>query len=420
MDQSCLCSAGYGHMESQAVEALDLPAPTCFRSRSHSYLRAIQAGCSQEDDSDSDEPPLNTDSNTSTRTKTPPPVPPRSASKPYISVTVQSSTESAQDTYLEQRSEANSQSGRSNSTDSSTSSRTGSLAKAPLPLIPHIPVPIPVPVPLVPPIPIPIPLVPPIPVPVPSARVSSPPPPPPARETQTVGVGFTQDEPRAVVRRKLSSIGIQVDCVQPVLREEHTPTTKFQSIGVQVEDGRPLSRFSSMASRQETADAETQDRTDGKTTENSSIACSTQTLDSPMSAARAQKSCSTLTESVEAALDPSFLPPPPPSLQSVNGASEQPGAPAACLRDGHCFLRLLQAETGRMDAWCQQMEQESKDRHLSEEGRERSAAAHRSGPGGFLGSSAALHRGHQHEVRRAPPAQGQRLETSKEQQQQQK
>lgn len=65
MDQSCLCSAGYGHMESQAVEALDLPAPTCFRSRSHSYVCAIQAGCSQEDDSDSDEPPLHTDSNTS-------------------------------------------------------------------------------------------------------------------------------------------------------------------------------------------------------------------------------------------------------------------------------------------------------------------------------------------------------------------
>uniref|UniRef100_A0A665SXC5 Discs, large (Drosophila) homolog-associated protein 4b n=1 Tax=Echeneis naucrates TaxID=173247 RepID=A0A665SXC5_ECHNA len=28
----------------------DLPMPTCFRSRSHSYLRAIQAGCSQDDD----------------------------------------------------------------------------------------------------------------------------------------------------------------------------------------------------------------------------------------------------------------------------------------------------------------------------------------------------------------------------------
>ncbi|KAF4078476.1 hypothetical protein AMELA_G00199610 [Ameiurus melas] len=353
MDQSCLCSAVYGHMDSQAVEALDLPGPTCFRSRSHSYLRAIQAGCSQDDDdSDSDEPPLISGSNTSkeesfhAHNKTPPPVPPRSASKPFISVTVQSSTESAQDTYLEQRSEANSQSGRSNSSDSATSSRTGSLAKVPLP----------------------IPLVPPIPVPVPSARVSSPPP-PPARETQTVSVGFTQDEPRCATRRKLSSIGIQVDCVQPVLREEHTPTTKFQSIGVQVEDGRPLSRFSSMASRQETADAETQDRMDGKASEKIGTACSTQTLDCPSNAGRAQKSSFTMPESIEEALDPSSLPPPPPSLQSmsVNGASEQPGAPAVCLRDGHCFLRLLQAETGRMDAWCQQMEQESKEKQLSEE-----------------------------------------------------
>lgn len=34
--------------------------PPCFRSRSHSYLRAIQAGCSQDDDTaslDSDSPP---------------------------------------------------------------------------------------------------------------------------------------------------------------------------------------------------------------------------------------------------------------------------------------------------------------------------------------------------------------------------
>lgn len=125
-----------------------------------------------------------------------------------------------------------------------------------------------------------------------------------------------------------------------------------------------------MASRQETADAESQDRMDGKGLENSG----TQTLDSPGSSRRAQKSTTAIPESVEPALDPSSLPPPPPSLQSVsvNGASEQPGAPAACLRDGHCFLRLLQAETGRMDAWCQQMEQESKEKQLSEEGESKS------------------------------------------------
>ena len=63
------CGHGCGHgvpyceVESQAVEALDLPMPTCFRSRSHSYLRAIQAGCSQDEDTasaDSDSPPPTT------------------------------------------------------------------------------------------------------------------------------------------------------------------------------------------------------------------------------------------------------------------------------------------------------------------------------------------------------------------------
>ena len=64
-----VCGQGFGHsvpyceVESQAVDALDLPAPTCFRSRSHSYLRAIQAGCSQDEDTasvDSDSPPPTT------------------------------------------------------------------------------------------------------------------------------------------------------------------------------------------------------------------------------------------------------------------------------------------------------------------------------------------------------------------------
>lgn len=43
-----MCGSVFGELESQAVDALDLPG--CFRMRSHSYLRAIQAGCSQDDD----------------------------------------------------------------------------------------------------------------------------------------------------------------------------------------------------------------------------------------------------------------------------------------------------------------------------------------------------------------------------------
>ena len=86
------------------------------------------------------------------------------------------------------------------------------------------------------------------------------------------------------------------------------------------------------------------------------------------------------------ALDPSSLPPPHPSLGTENG-SAPPGdegtaggdahsaAAPACLRDGNWFLKLLQAETGRMEGWCQQMELETKDNPLSEEGK-----AHRTPP----------------------------------------
>lgn len=291
--------------------------------------------------------------------KNPPPVPPRNASKPYISVTVQSSTESAQDTYLDsqdQRSEVNSQSGRSNSSDSLASSRTGSLVKGSKrpPILPPIPAPR-------------------EPVQLPSARVTTPPPaiapptPAPDAKPQPLSLTLVPDEPQAPPKRKLSSIGIQVDCVQPILKEEQTPTTRFQSIGVQVEDGRPLSRFTSMASRQETTEAESQEQSDGKHLGNKTPG---QSLDKPSLADMTRSASTSLQEKLDPALDPSRLPPPDPSLQSgsgsVNGAVEQLGG-SACLRDGRCFQKLLQAETDRMEAWCQQMEEETKDKQLSEE-----------------------------------------------------
>uniref|UniRef100_A0A3B3ZKN3 Uncharacterized protein n=1 Tax=Periophthalmus magnuspinnatus TaxID=409849 RepID=A0A3B3ZKN3_9GOBI len=77
-------------------------------------------------------------------------------------------------------------------------------------------------------------------------------------------------------------------------------------------------------------------------------------------------------ESLDPALDPSSLPPPDPSLQTGNGSTTAHGddpqsSTPACARDGNWFLKLLQAETGRMEGWCQQMEQETKDNQLSEE-----------------------------------------------------
>ena len=45
-----VCESVFSEMESQAVDALDLPMSGCFRMRSHSYVRAIEKGCSQDEE----------------------------------------------------------------------------------------------------------------------------------------------------------------------------------------------------------------------------------------------------------------------------------------------------------------------------------------------------------------------------------
>ncbi|XP_061651635.1 disks large-associated protein 4 isoform X2 [Phyllopteryx taeniolatus] len=385
-----VCGRGVGRSllhcegESQAVEALDLPAPTCFRSRSHSYLRAIQAGCSQDEDSasvDSDSPPPTAkgyNSNTINSRKAPPPVPPRTTSKPLISVTLQSSTESAQDTYLDQQdhsSEANSQSGRSNSSESLCSIRTSGLAKRrPAATI----APAATPAPSVPPVPAPRDL-----PPTTSSTTSTSTQP----QNDTLNTGATLERAPTAPKRKLSSIGIQVDCLQPVPREEPLPLTaplKFQSIGVQVENGRPLSRDSSMASRQNT-ETEPQEHhehtlpesskangTSPKTTNSNESNTKYKAMEqlSLKQTTTPSRTSTSAPQMLDPALDPSSLPPPDPSLGTGNLNAQGDLAQAstlACLRDGNWFLKLLQAETGRLEGWCQQMEQETKNNKLSEE-----------------------------------------------------
>ncbi|XP_054472275.1 disks large-associated protein 4 [Anoplopoma fimbria] len=402
-------------------EPLDLPMATCFRSRSHSYLRAIQAGCSQDDDTASMDsgcspPPIDTTVrtyNTSTastcittcKKAAPPPVPPRTTSKPYISVTVQSSTESAQDNYLDQqdrRSEVNSQSSHahSNSSDSLDSTRANSLARGFIRPSHIIPTPIAIPREPI----------------QPTTSNASTETSDSVVQHESLKSGLNKgnlvaEEPQVapVPRRKLSSIGIQVDCIQEVPREETPPLAKFQSIGVQVEDGWQLSRSSSMASKQET-DSDTQDipvishinnakQFEKKVMVNSA----SQAMSSPpgrdyldngdttgdpsspppprqiLKRSTTRSSSSSFSESLDPALDPSSLPPPDPWLDSGNGSNssvpQSGGGGTLCRRDGHWFLKLLQAETGRMEGWCQQMEQETKDNQLSEEvlGKVRSA-----------------------------------------------
>lgn len=68
--------------------------------------------------------------------------------------------------------------------------------------------------------------------------------------------------------------------------------------------------------------------------------------------------------------DPSILPPPDPWMDSTGEpelvAQEAIGR-LVCPRDGHWFLKLLQAETQRMEGWCRQMEKDEMENELAEE-----------------------------------------------------
>lgn len=68
------------------------------------------------------------------------------------------------------------------------------------------------------------------------------------------------------------------------------------------------------------------------------------------------------------ALEASSLPPPDPWLETSSSSPSEPAQPGACRRDGYWFLKLLQAETERLEGWCCQMDKETKENNLSEEG----------------------------------------------------
>lgn len=68
--------------------------------------------------------------------------------------------------------------------------------------------------------------------------------------------------------------------------------------------------------------------------------------------------------------DPSILPPPDPWMDSIT----EPEADvldmvgrSVCPRDGRWFLKLLRAETERMEGWCRQMKQDQVENQLSDE-----------------------------------------------------
>ncbi|MBN3302683.1 DLGP1 protein, partial [Amia calva] len=361
-----VCESVFSELESQAVDALDLPMPGCFRMRSHSYVRAIEKGCSQDDECislRSASPPRTTttvrtiqsstvSSCITTYKKTPPPVPPRTTTKPFISITAQSSTESAQDAYMDgqgQRGDMTSQSGLSNSTESIDSMKALTAAIEAANAQVHGPA---------------------------SQHVSNS----TVTITSTSAMAQTsEDNKRDVLRKsKCLSIGIQVDGPDELPDMEENAFSKFQSVGIQVEEERCYRRFmrSNSVTTAVQADLDTQEVSDSQ--------LESPEMDMPCSLSRQfSRDASTSTVSIQGSgnhyhacavdddfdvgFDPSILPPPDPWIDSVIEDPMEVVQRSVCHRDGHWFLKLLQAETDRMEGWCQQMEQDERENDLPDD-----------------------------------------------------
>ncbi|KAG7224961.1 hypothetical protein INR49_014877 [Caranx melampygus] len=283
--------------------------------------------------------------------KTPPPVPPRTTpSKPFISITAQSSTESAQDAYMDggsgQRTGISSQPGLSNSTESIDSMKalTAAIEAA-------------------------------------NAQVHGPASQHVTNSTITITATATtsavahvsaDSKAQREALRKCLSIGIQVD------PEEGGPTeeqSKFQSIGIQVEDERWMTRSNSVTTA---VQADLDDPTD--VPELPPRHCATMPRQHSRDAATSTVSIQGSGNHYhacagddygEVGFDPSILPPPDPWMDSVAEPEGEGGMEAVgrsvCPRDGRWFLKLLQAETERMEGWCKQMEQDEMENELPEE-----------------------------------------------------
>ncbi|CAL8314818.1 unnamed protein product [Lota lota] len=378
-----VCESVFSEVESQAMEALDLPGS--FRTRSHSYLRAIQAGYSQDDDC---LPSMTSSTVTSTlrsttavsfpssyNKKTPPPVPPRvtpatptsttTTTKPLISVTAQSSTESTQDAYLEGRPTRASGAGLwttdslgraiYNSTDSLDSGKAATMAMEAA-----------------------------------AAGMGG-------KRHASLGGSHTsvQTCDKAVLVSKAeeylktprSSIGIQVESATDS-ECESKGLPQFHSIGIQVEDNKRHGRFkrsnSVTAAVQADMELEGFPSMEDKGLQFGGMGVggfgrhsepSTPTQYGAVRTVRTQGLFSYREDYRPSSSGPPSPQPDPwlsePSLEGAEAGGH--GSPRP--RDGGWFMQLLHSESKRMEGWCKEMEREAEEHDLSEEilGRIRSA-----------------------------------------------
>ncbi|KAB0373412.1 hypothetical protein FD755_015071 [Muntiacus reevesi] len=327
-----------------------------FRSRNQSYMRAVstlsQASCvSQVGPS----PP---GVSYASYKKTPPPVPPRTTSKPLISVTAQSSTESTQDAYQDGRAQRVTawppdSRGLYNSTDSLDSTKAMSLALETAAAQRH-------------------------------ASEGQ------GGATRTGDKAMLASKAEEFLKSQRSSIGVQDSEFpehQPYPRSDVETATdsdtesrglrEYHSVGVQVEDEKRHGRFkrSNSVTAGVQADLELEGFPGHVATEDKGLQFgssfqrhsepSTPTQYGAVRTVRTQGLFS-YREDYRTPVDTASLPPPDPWLEPALDAVDG-GRASPCHRDGAWFLKLLHTETKRMEGWCKEMEREAEENDLVEE-----------------------------------------------------
>ncbi|XP_051908485.1 disks large-associated protein 2 isoform X7 [Hippocampus zosterae] len=355
--------------------------PPPFRSRNQSYMRAVstlsqascvsQAGYSQDDDClpsmtsstvtstlrsttgiqfrlptscsvDRAQPPPAVSYPPSYK-KTPPPVPPRATTKPLISVTAQSSTESTQDAYQEGRQPrgglwATDSLGRPiyNSMDSLDSSKAVTMAMESVAPKRH-------------------------------ASLGS------HSSIQTCDKAVLVSKAEEYLKTPRSSIGIQVETVTDS-ETESKGLPQFHSIGIQVEDHKRRGRVkrSNSVTTAVQADMELEGFPSmedkglqfggafGRHSEPS-----TPTQYGAIRTVRTQGLFSYREDYRVSSGPPS--PQPEPWLAEPSLEASEAGRVSPLRRDGGWFMQLLHNESKRMEEWCKEMEREAEEHDLSEE-----------------------------------------------------
>uniref|UniRef100_A0A672IHW8 Discs, large (Drosophila) homolog-associated protein 2a n=1 Tax=Salarias fasciatus TaxID=181472 RepID=A0A672IHW8_SALFA len=351
-----VCESVFSEVESQAMEALDLPG--CFRTRSHSYLRAIQAGYSQDDECI---PPLASTVTSTIRSTTaitytpsykknpPPPVPPRTTSKPLISITAQSSTESTQDAYHEGRHAMWASDGLTlglspgralyNSTDSLDSAKAVTIAMEAAGAMSgkrH-----------------------------PSTDSHS--------SVLTCDKAILVSKAEEYLKTPRSSIGIQVEAATDS-ESESKGSREYHSVGIQVEDDKKgQGRFK--RSNSVTAAVQADLELEGfPTMEDKGLQFgggfqrhSEPSTPTQYGAVRTVRTQGLFSYREDYRTPTAWQLEPPSPRESAASPGESGRVSPSLRRDGSWFMQLLHNETKRMEGWCKEMETEAEENDLSED-----------------------------------------------------